>query len=564
MAPSVRHRDPSHSPSPRIPIKKSGVARVPCAPRRASAAPQTIHPGPVFTVSEPALGLKGILMTSFPPVTRRTLLGAGLSSAAIAALTACTQTAAAPNLIGPTSSIVAATEKTRRSTGKINALNLTAGRHSIDLAGKTASTWSFGSIPGATIRVSAGDTIRATLTNTLPEKTSVHWHGVALRNNMDGVPALTQSAIPAGKAFTYDFITEHPGTYWFHPHVGTQLDRGLYGALIVEDPHEPLNYDQDWVVVLDDWLDGVTSTPDQVLKQLSSGMTSMGSMGGMAMRSGNMLMGATSSLLGGDAGDVYYPTFLINGRPPADPETFTGKPGSRVRIRFINAGGDTAFRVALGGHQLTITHTDGYPVAPKEVESVLLGMGERYDIIVTLRDGAFPLVAAAEGKNAAGFAVVRTGTGPTPKAVTTLPELTSSRVGVASLLRADPAVTLASRKPDREITMTLQGGMGKYDWRINGNRYNMTRPLQNALTVRDKERVRLHFVNTTTMWHPMHLHGHTYQHPSGGPRKDTSVVLPRTTLSVDFDADNPGEWLSHCHNVYHGEAGMMTVVAYQR
>ncbi len=505
-------------------------------------------------------------MNEFPPVSRRAFLGAGIGGAALVALTACSQTPAA-DFIGPTSAVVAATEKKRISTGKVNAVALSAALHTIDLAGTTASTWSYGSIPGPTIRVSAGDTIRATITNDLPESTTVHWHGLALRNNMDGVPALTQSAIPAGKKFTYDFITAQPGTYWFHPHVGSQLDRGLYGALVVEDPREPLSYEQDWVVVLDDWLDGVTATPDQVFKELSRGMGSMGSMGDTGSkptRSGNMLMGATSPLLGGDSGDVYYPNFLINGRPPLDPETFTGKPGSRVRIRFINSGGDTAFRVALGGHQLTVTHTDGYPVLPQLVDSILIGMGERYDVVVTLGDGTFPLVASAEGKADAGFAVVRTGPGPAIAAVTTIPELTSSRVGVASLLKAEPSVTLATRKPDREITMKLQGGMGKYDWRINGIRYDMAKPMQNALGVREKERVRLNFVNTTTMWHPMHLHGHTYQHPDGGPRKDTSAILPKSTLSVDFDADNPGRWLSHCHNIYHGEAGMMTVVAYER
>ncbi len=112
--------------------------------------------------------------------------------------------------------------------------------------------------------------------------------------------------------------------------------------------------------------------------------------------------------------------------------------------------------------------------------------------------------------------------------------------------------------------MTLTGGMARYDWAINGRRFNQTEPLRDALTVRQGERVRLDFANKTMMWHPMHLHGHTYQHGNGGPRKDTSIVLPGRTLTVEFDADNPGQWLSHCHNIYHAESGMMAVVAYQR
>jgi multicopper oxidase len=219
--------------------------------------------------------------------------------------------------------------------------------------------------------------------------------------------------------------------------------------------------------------------------------------------------------------------------------------------------------VALGGHALTITHTDGYPVLHTEVDSVLIGMGERYDVIATLGDGVFPLVASAEGKQAAGFALVRTGAGSAPVPTTTLPELTK-RVGVAGKLAAAVDVRLPTRAVDRELTLALTGSMTKYDWAINGHRFDIKKPLQNAETVREGERVRLNFVNKTTMWHPMHLHGHTYQHSAGGPRKDTSIVLPGQTLSVEFDADNPGEWLTHCHNIYHGESGMMAVVAYQR
>ena len=496
------------------------------------------------------------------PLTRRALLGTGMSAAAVAALTACSAAPAAPGLVAPTARAVAATERARRSTGAVRATTLRAGLDTLDLGGAAVDTWSFGGVPAPTIRASAGDTIRATLLNRLPAPTSVHWHGVALRNDMDGVPPITQAAVQPGEQFTYEFIAEQPGTYWFHPHVGVQIDRGLYGALVVDDPKEPLQYDEEWVVILDDWLD---ATPETVLQQLSQGMKSMDGMDGMdgmVMRDGNMLMGATSKLLGGDAGDVFYPRYLVNGRPVNDPETFRTEPGSRLRIRFINAGGDTAFRVALGGHALTITHTDGYPVQHREVDSVLIGMGERYDVLTTLQSGVFPLVASAEGKQDAGFAIVRTAAGRAPDPLKTLAEL-DGRVGRAADLRADPAVGLAPRRPDREVTLKLSGSMSGYDWAINGRRFDARAPLRDAEVIRSGERVRLSFVNTTTMWHPMHLHGHTYQHQGGGPRKDTSIVLPKQTLRVDFDADNPGRWITHCHNIYHAEAGMMAVLAYR-
>src|SRR5512135_888003 len=148
---------------------------------------------------------------------------------------------------------------------------------------------------------------------------------------------------------------------------------------------------------------------------------------------------ARSSLLGGDAGDVWYPYYLINGRIRTAPRTFTARPGQRARIRFINAGADTAFRVALGGHAMTVTHTDGYPVTPLQADALLIGMGERYDVQVTLADGVFPLVALAEGKNATALALVSTGMG-TPPAPDVVPrELSGTLAPPADLGCIQPA-----------------------------------------------------------------------------------------------------------------------------
>ncbi len=492
------------------------------------------------------------------PLTRRSFIGAGLSGAALLALSAC---APSSPFLSPTSRAVANAEAARKVSGSTTRLALRAGTGTLDLAGNIAQTWSYGAVPAPVIRLKRGDTLDATLENTLPEATSIHWHGVALRNDMDGVPGITQEPLTAGGSYRYTFAAPDAGTYWFHPHVGTQLDRGLYGALIVEDPQEPLAYDDEWVVILDDWLDGVTSTPPEVLAELSQGMGDMSGMGGTGTRMGNLLMESASKPLGGDAGDVYYPHYLINGRPSADPETFASAPGKRVRIRIINAGADTAFRVALSGHSLTVTHSDGFPVDPIEVDSVLLGMGERYDVIVTLGDGSFAFVAEAEGKNARAFAIVRTGSGAIPPADLIVSEL-SGRLGTADKLRAAPEAALTKKGPDREITIRLRGDMAKYNWSLDGKPFSPEAPMNNAHSITAGERVRINFVNTTTMWHPMHLHGHTYQHSNGGPRKDTSIVLPGRTLSVDFDANNPGRWLTHCHNLYHGEAGMIGVLAY--
>lgn len=494
-------------------------------------------------------------------LTRRGFLGVSIGAVATVALASC---APAANWVQPDGAQVQGAERRRGGTGKVTTATLTAAPTVLDLAGATAPTWAFGSVPAPVIRLGAGDTLKATVRNQLEADTSVHWHGLALRNDMDGVPPVTQQPIKAGASFDYEFIAPDPGTYWFHPHVGVQLDRGLYGALIVEDPAEPGGYEDEWVIILDDWLDGVTATPDDVLDELSAGMGDMGGMGDMFMRMGNTLMGATSDLLGGDAGDVYYPLYLVNGKPPADPTQFTGRAGEKVGLRIINAGSDTAFRIAIGGHTLTITHTDGFPVEPVEVDSILIGMGERYDAIITLDDGAFPLIAQAEGKRDRGFAVIRTGSAAAaPTADVSIPELTSSRIGTAQLLTSDSSVALSSRQPDRTVAITLTGGMAEYDWGIDGRRFDMNQPLDGAHEIREGERVRFTITNDTEMWHPFHLHGHTYQHEGGGPRKDTSIVLPKQTLTVDFDADNPGLWVAHCHNIYHAETGMTTVIGYR-
>lgn len=530
-------------------------------------------------------------------INRRSVLLAGLGVAGAGALAACggsgSDADGATTLVKPSDPAVAATEKKRTSTGRVHKLTLTAAPAMLELGGGVMTkSWAFGGqAPGKEVRVSAGDTVAAELSNQLPNKTatSIHWHGLALRNDMDGVPPATQTAVRAGSTFTYRFIAETPGTYFFHPHVGVQLDRGLYAPLIVEDPKEPLSYDDEWVVVLDDWVDGVTGTPDEVFAELRRGMGGMdmgghdmGDMGGMDMSgdkggksaspsasaSGDgmsmkfMLMGADSDLLGGDAGDVKYPYHLINGRVPADPDVHTGKPGKRVRLRIINAGGDTAYRVALGGHKMTITHTDGFPVEHRQADALLIGMGERYDVLVTLADGVFPLVALAEGKNATGMALVRTGSGSAPKA-TIRPKELNGTIVTASQLRAADDVRLPSKKVDRVHRIDLTGGMTKYNWAINGKPFDMSDPTAAPLVIEEGQRVRLDFTNRTGMWHPMHLHGHTYQLGSSGPRKDTAIVLPKKKLSVLFDADNPGRWMLHCHNAYHGEAGMMALVAYQ-
>ncbi|MDN5794935.1 MAG: multicopper oxidase family protein [Intrasporangium sp.] len=526
--------------------------------------------------------------------SRRHVLLGGLGLAATTALTGCTgssPTGAAPG--APPAGLVAAIrqrEAARPRTGRTRAYTLQPQATRIDLGGPVVATLAYGdTIPGPVIRADVGDELAVTVHNRLDAATSVHWHGIALRNDMDGAAPATPD-IDTGGTFTYRFSVPDPGTYWAHPHVGIAItDYGLYLPVIVDDPGEPGDYDTEWVVVLDDWTDGVGPSPREVLDTLRQGggmgMGGMGhggmpgtATGGMGhMGSGSPAPGASgmggmsgmghgtgggSDLLGGDVGDVAYPYYLVNGRVPAAPSTFRAKPGQRIRIRVINAGADTAFRLALSGHSMTVTHTDGYPVQPRQVDALLVGMGERYDVTVTAGDGVFALVALAEGKDGAARALLRTGSGAAPEA-SLRPEQLHGRVGTVQLFTATDQAALPARPPDLQLPALLGGDMTSYRWTINGRTFDAMQPL--GITA--GQRARLTFTNHTMMWHPMHLHGHTFQVVRGdgqpGPRKDTVAVLPMRSVAVEVQADNPGYWMLHCHNGYHMDAGMMTRLDYR-
>src|SRR6266508_3193883 len=237
---------------------------------------------------------------------------------------------------GPAAEPVAGPPITTPPATGARLVTLTAAEADLDVGGRVVRTWAYGqAAPGPLLRGNRGEVLEVRLRNRLPDPTTIHWHGMAVPWDQDGVPDLPAAAIAPGHDGAYRFTLRDPGTYWYHPHVGVQLDRGLYGVVIVDDPREAGGYDVELVVVLDDWLDGTGRTPDEVLRALGGGMRGM---------------------------------------------------------------------------------SDGFPVNPVTVDTVLLAMGERYDLEVTLGDGAFPLVAVAEGKGGQGMAVVRTAAGATPPA----------------------------------------------------------------------------------------------------------------------------------------------------
>ena len=496
----------------------------------------------------------------------------------------CGRDAASAGRVAPDGSAVQRAAALRRAPGaRVHATTLTAWVGPVDLGGRTVRTWSYGDdVPGPLLRGTAGEVLRVRVDNRLPQPTAMHWHGLAIRNDMDGVPNLTQPEIAPGAAMDYEFALPRPGTYFYHAHHGVQRERGLYGPLIIDDPREPGDYDVEFVVVLDDWTDGTGtgSSPEDVLRYLRAG--GQGSKYQAPIIAGEVPaalapdapMGSPAPIATQLAGDVQYPFHLLGGRLPTAPHAFAARPGQRARIRLINASGATVYWV--GGHRLTVFQSDGFPVQPVTVDALRIASGERYDLLVTLGDGAFPLVALAEGKGAQALGVVRTAGGATPPADVQPAELTRQQLTLTDL-QAPPEARLDDSATPTSHDVFLTGDMSSYGWRINAESYDAADPFAGVtpLGVRSGERVRLALINQTPAFHPMHLHGHTAQVRAtgligrdgdtplpAGPRKDTVQVAPGRRVVVDFAADNPGQWLHHCHNAYHLAAGMATVVSY--
>ncbi|HLN23821.1 MAG TPA: multicopper oxidase domain-containing protein, partial [Patescibacteria group bacterium] len=263
--------------------------------------------------------------------------------------------------------------------------------------------------------------------------------------------------------------------------------------------------------------------------------------------------------------DVEYDAYLANDRTLDDPEVTRVEPGGRVRLRIINGATTTAFFIEMPGLLGQIVAVDGNAVKPVPGSSFPIGMGQRLDIVVTLprQEGAWPILARREGDtNQTGIILA------TRKAtIGKIASLAKTKAGIVSLdveRKLSAQSPLTPRPADRRLLLSLEGGMMGYKWTLNGAAYGANTPLPVSLG----QRVELTFMNHSDMMHPMHLHGHHYHviaiggQSLAGAMRDTVMVPSMTSVTVAFDADNPGEWVLHCHNLFHMAAGMMTTVKY--
>jgi len=290
--------------------------------------------------------------------------------------------------------------------------------------------------------------------------------------------------------------------------------------------------------------------------------------GMQGMKMGDMKMDAPMSMEGMqmDLNDIAFDAFLANDRTLRDPDVIRVEPGGRLLLRIINAAAASNFIVDLGSLSATLVAVDGHAVKPVPGTKFPIAMAQRLDLRLTLPkgEGAYPLFAVLEGERKRTGIVLAT-------ARSKVGHLAESAAAKAPALgfefehRLRAAVPLAEKAADRTYAIELTGSMEKYDWGINSVSYGNDKPL----IVATGERVEITMTNKTMMSHPMHTHGHFFQVVAlndkrfAGAVRDVVLVPPMNAVTIAFDADNPGKWVFHCHNLYHMESGMMTTIQYQ-
>ena len=457
-----------------------------------------------------------------------------------------------------------------------------------------------------------GQDFNVQLNNRLAEDTIIHWHGQTPPVQDDGV-AMTgeEKVIAPGTTRAYSY-KPRPGTYWMHSHQGLQEMQLLAGPLIVRTAEDLKEDAQEVTVILHDF---TFKDPEEVLKEVTSGssMSGMGggektassaagSMAGMKMGGSSgmsgMSMGGNGTMAGmakpaaasmasmpgmkggkneakpmqmggsgGDAPDLNdfdFDAYLANDRTLDDPMVVRTERNGRVHLRLINGASSTVFWLELGAEG-TLVGVDGERVHPIRGRRFPMAEAQRLDIMVDVPAGkTVPVLAQREGDR------IRTGIilAAPGAAVAKIPDMAAKpaeAMGISLEVQLSAVSPLAKRKVDRQIPVVLSGSMMPYKWFLNGRNWEEREPLR----VAKGQRVVFDIVNKTPMGHPMHLHGHAFQvvelngKPISGALRDTLQVPANGSAKIAFDADNPGRWLFHCHNLLHMETGMITEVVYE-
>lgn len=503
-----------------------------------------------------------------------------------------------------------------------------------------------GGIPAPTLEFTEGDLAEITVHNKLSnEEVSIHWHGLLLPPEEDGVAYVNTPPIHPGKSHTFRFPIRQHGTYWYHSHTGIQEQKGVYGAFIIHPKKKIIAADKEAVVVISDWSD---ENPDQIMKNLKKDgdyylykKKSVRSIGGAlrAGQAGTYFKNEWDRMGGMDLSDIGYDVFLMNGKK--DSQLLTAHPGEKIRLRLINAGASSYFYVSLAGLPMQIVSADGVDIEPVYAREILMGMAETYDVLFTVPEHKnYELRATVQ--DVTGFASAWIGMGekvsapakPQPDLYAPMDhgaggghgdhsahqvpaaasasaedhsdhsahsghsamqapadehahhghhahqkkEKTEAHKGhgvvapappqqvietlTVDNLKAKEATTLPSQAKVHDLKLVLGGDMERYVWHINGKAIHEDR----NILINENDVVRFTFVNETMMHHPMHLHGHFFRVLNSfgerSPLKHTVDVPPHATRTIEFYANERGQWMLHCHNLYHMKNGMARVVKY--
>lgn len=465
-----------------------------------------------------------------------------------------------------------------------------------------------GSIPGPTLEFNEGDTAEIYVHNIMHMETSIHWHGLILPNEQDGVSYLTTAPIKGHETHKFLFPIVQHGTYWYHSHTMLQEQSGMYGAIVIHEKTKSAT--PEYTVLLSDW---TNENPAQIERSLHyatdwyairKGSTQNYFEAANENKLGVKLQNEWKRMMAMDVSDVYYDRFFTNGKPVDEAPQF--KAGDKVRLRVINGSSSTYFWLQFAGGKLTVVASDGADVEPVKVDRMIVGVSETYDVEVSIpADTSYEFLATAEDRTKSTSLWLGKGTKhaaePMPKLKyfegmsmmnemmnadgsmndmgmnMSLQKMDMNRVMYSEIVdsgKAYTALNYAKLKapqrttlpdgPVREMKFELTGNMNRYVWSIN----NKTVSEADKILIRQGENIRIVITNNTMMRHPMHLHGHYFRVLNGqgdySPLKTVMDILPMETDTIEFHASEKyGDWFFHCHILYHMMSGMGRIFSYE-
>ena len=490
-------------------------------------------------------------------------------------------------------------------------------------------------IPMPTLTFTEGDVAEIVVHNKLKESTSLHWHGLFLPNKEDGVPYLTQMPIKPNETFTYRFPIIQSGTHWYHSHSGLQEQIGMYGSMVLlkkkDDPTFRKGIDDlpEVPIILSEWTDIKPENVQRMLRNandwaaIKKGTVQSYSEAIKAGHFKTKLGNEMKRMLAMDVSDVYYDKFLINGKNESQLSQF--KAGDKVRLRISNGGASSYFWLSYAGGKMTVVANDGNDVEPVEVDRLIIGVSETYDVVVTIPNEniAYEFLATPEDRTKSASIYLGNGkvqlTSRMPKLkyfegmkmmndmmnmdgsmddmgmnmsfqkmdmnTVMYPEITGNpkmkmdnkmnhsnhsmnvKQDIVTLnygmLKAPYPTTLPKDAPVRELRFELTGNMNRYVWSMDNKVLSET----DKILIKKGENVRITLYNGSMMRHPMHLHGHDFRVLNGqgefAPLKNVLDIMPMETDTIEFLANAEGDWFFHCHILYHMMAGMNRVFSYE-